>query len=158
MVADHKWRQRALAMTRFSIIRLAEPHWQTWGITENRVSHRGRAGVIAFMEKENWWQAAIGVPYMNRKSRRTPVIWCDLYGNRTQSASGYCCWVSLDEQHLKRVYDYVKELEYTIYKSWEEFTQQNPSDSLLLLYDDMAKSTFKWSTKCEGYDIYFILG
>lgn len=37
---------------------------------------------------------------------------------------------SLDEQHLKRAgMDYVKELEYTIYKSWEEFTQQNPSDN-----------------------------
>ena len=66
---------------------------------------------------------------------------------------------SLDEQHLKRAgMDYVKELEYTIYKSWEEFTQQNPSDNYYYMtrYGKKAPSQFDF-TKCEG-DICFILG
>ena len=66
---------------------------------------------------------------------------------------------SLDEQHLKRAgMDYVKDLDYRVYKNWEEFTSQNPSENYYYMtrYGKKAPSAFDF-TSCVG-DIYLILG
>lgn len=49
---------------------------------------------------------------------------------------------SLDEQHLKRAgMDYVKDLDYRVYKNWEEFTSQNPSENYYYMTRLWQKST-----------------
>ena len=66
---------------------------------------------------------------------------------------------SLDEKHLRRsAMDYVKELEYTIYKNWEDFTLKNPSDHYYYMtrYGKKAPSQFDFAA-IQG-DIYLVLG
>lgn len=66
---------------------------------------------------------------------------------------------SLDEKHLRRsAMDYVKELDYTIYPSWEDFTTKHPSENYYYMtrYGKKAPSQFDF-TKIEG-DIYLVLG
>lgn len=66
---------------------------------------------------------------------------------------------SLDEKHLRRsAMDYVKELDYTIYPSWEDFTTKHPSENYYYMtrYGKKAPSQFDF-TKVEG-DIYLVLG
>lgn len=66
---------------------------------------------------------------------------------------------SLDEQHLRRAgMDYIKELDYTIYENWEDFTAHHPSENYYFMtrYGKKAPSAFDF-TSCKG-DIYLILG
>lgn len=66
---------------------------------------------------------------------------------------------SLDEKHLRRsAMDYVKDLNFTIYKNWEEFTAKHPSHHYYYMtrYGKKAPSQFDFKA-IEG-DIYLILG
>lgn len=66
---------------------------------------------------------------------------------------------SLDEKHLRRsAMDYVKEVDYTVYKDWEAFKKANPSSNYYFMtrYGKKAPSDFDF-TKIDG-DIYLILG
>lgn len=66
---------------------------------------------------------------------------------------------SLDEKHLRRsAMDYVKELDYTIYKNWKDFTEKNPSENYYYMtrYGKKAPSQFDFTTLTG--DIYLVLG
>lgn len=65
----------------------------------------------------------------------------------------------MDEQHLRRAgMDYIKELNYEIHSSWEDFTMKNPSENYYFMtrYGKKAPSAFDF-TSCQG-DIFLILG
>lgn len=66
---------------------------------------------------------------------------------------------SLDEQHLKRAgMDYIKEVDYHLYESWDTFVKENPSDHYYFMtrYGKKAPSQFEFKD-IKG-DIYIILG
>lgn len=66
---------------------------------------------------------------------------------------------SLDAQHLRRAgMDYVKELNYHLYDTWDDFLLKNPSDNYYYMtrYGKKAPSQFAFSKLQD--DIYFILG
>ena len=66
---------------------------------------------------------------------------------------------SLDEQQLRHAgMDYVKDVNYTIYKDWSSFVEKNPSEHYFFMtrYGKKAPSMIDF-TACEG-DIYIILG
>ncbi len=65
----------------------------------------------------------------------------------------------LDAQHLRRAgMDYMKELEYTCYPSWEAFTSAHADAQCYYMtrYGKRPPSSFDF-TRCEG-DIYLVFG
>jgi len=65
----------------------------------------------------------------------------------------------LDEKHLRRsAMDYVKELDYQIYRNWDAFVRDNQSEQYYFMtrYGKKAPSQFDFRAVKE--DIYLILG
>lgn len=65
---------------------------------------------------------------------------------------------SLDEKHLKRSgMDYVKDLDYTVYKNWEEFHEKN-KDGQYVFFTRYGLKSFEECVFNKQEDIYIVFG
>jgi tRNA (cytidine/uridine-2'-O-)-methyltransferase len=65
---------------------------------------------------------------------------------------------SLDEKHLKRSgMDYVKDLDYTVYKNWDEFYRNN-SNGQYVFFTRYALKSFEECHFSKSDDIYIVFG
>ena len=65
---------------------------------------------------------------------------------------------SLDEKHLKRSsMDYVKDLDYTVYKNWDEFYMNN-SNGQYVFFTRYALKSFEECHFSKSDDIYIVFG